>query len=81
MKPLDVNSQIPQAYLSSKTVTMTAAAALCRGRLREAEARPFFQQITLALDYCHKMGIANRSLRRQPWLQWRWPLSLYCNAY
>ena len=32
-----------------------------RGPLREDEARRFLQQLVIGLDYCHKMGVVNRS--------------------
>ena len=31
--------------------------------LSENEARWFFQQLVLGLDYCHKMGIVNRDIK------------------
>ncbi|KAG2499684.1 hypothetical protein HYH03_002619 [Edaphochlamys debaryana] len=34
-----------------------------RGRLPEGDARWFFQQIILALDYCHRRGVVNRDLK------------------
>ena len=34
-----------------------------RGHLDESHARWFFQQIILALDYCHRMGIVNRDIK------------------
>ena len=34
-----------------------------RGHLSEAHARWFFQQIILAMDYCHQMGIVNRDIK------------------
>eukprot|EP00198_Chlamydomonas_reinhardtii_P012503 XP_001701840.1 serine/threonine protein kinase 12 [Chlamydomonas reinhardtii] len=33
------------------------------GRLPEADARWFFQQIILGLDYCHRRGVVNRDLK------------------
>lgn len=32
-------------------------------RLSEGEARWFFQQIVVGLDYCHSRGVANRDLK------------------
>ncbi|MEW5313589.1 MAG: hypothetical protein WDW38_005145 [Sanguina aurantia] len=32
-------------------------------KLREPLARWFFQQLILAMDYCHKMGVANRDIK------------------
>jgi serine/threonine-protein kinase SRK2 len=32
----------------------------------EDEARWFFQQFIIGLDYCHKMGIANRDIKVRP---------------
>ena len=34
-----------------------------RGHLSESHARWFFQQIILAVDYCHQMGIVNRDIK------------------
>ncbi len=31
--------------------------------LQEAEARGIFQQLLLAVDYCHKMGVASRDIK------------------
>ncbi|CAL5225961.1 g8763 [Coccomyxa viridis] len=31
--------------------------------LAEAEARTIFQQLILAVDYCHRMGVANRDIK------------------
>ncbi len=31
--------------------------------LSEDNARWFFQQIVLAIDYCHRMGVANRDIK------------------
>lgn len=31
--------------------------------LSENEARWFFQQLVLGLDYCHKMGVVNRDIK------------------
>ena len=30
---------------------------------QESEARQLFQQLLLGLDYCHKMGVANRDIK------------------
>lgn len=30
--------------------------------LKEEQCRCFYQQIMLALDYCHKMGVANQDI-------------------
>ena len=39
-------------------------AAICRSHgLREEHCRFFYQQIILALDYCHKMSISNRDIK------------------
>ncbi len=32
-------------------------------RLKETQARWFFQQLILALDYCHRRGVANRDIK------------------
>ena len=34
--------------------------ATCSHGLKEEHARFFFQQIILAIDYCHKMKVSNR---------------------
>ncbi|WIA16599.1 hypothetical protein OEZ85_013266 [Tetradesmus obliquus] len=34
-----------------------------RNRLREPLARWFFQQLILAVDYCHRKGVANRDIK------------------
>jgi serine/threonine-protein kinase SRK2 len=34
-----------------------------QGRLKEAVARWFFQQLVVAVDYCHKRGVANRDIK------------------
>ena len=31
-----------------------------KGCLAEDEARRFFQQLVIGLEYCHKMGVVNR---------------------
>ena len=36
---------------------------LCSRGLDENKARWFFQQLILALDYCHKMNISNRDIK------------------
>ncbi len=46
------------------------------GRLKEAAARWFFQQLILGIDYCHRMGVVNRDIKLEntllqvdgPWL-------------
>ena len=34
-----------------------------RGGLPEADARFFFQQLVMGLDYCHRMGVVNRDVK------------------
>lgn len=34
-----------------------------RGGLREDEARWFFQQLIVCLDYCHRLGVVNRDIK------------------
>ena len=34
----------------------------CRG-IKESKARRLFQQLIIALDYCHRRGIVNRDLK------------------
>ncbi len=36
---------------------------VCSRGLDENKARWFFQQLILALDYCHKMNISNRDIK------------------
>lgn len=36
---------------------------MTRGGLVEEQARWFFQQLILAVDFCHKMGISNRDIK------------------
>ena len=33
--------------------------------LAEEEARYIFQQVLVAMDYCHRLGIANRDIKVQ----------------
>lgn len=35
----------------------------CRGRLKEDEARKYFQQLINAVDYCHSRGVYHRDLK------------------
>lgn len=34
-----------------------------RGGVHEHEARWFFQQLIIGLDYCHRMGVVNRDIK------------------
>lgn len=34
-----------------------------RGRLKEDEARKYFQQLVNAVDYCHSRGVYHRDLK------------------
>ena len=34
-----------------------------QGKLKEAVARWFFQQLIIGVDYCHKRGVANRDIK------------------
>lgn len=34
-----------------------------RGRLSEGESRRLFQQLMLAVDYCHRMGVSSRDIK------------------
>jgi serine/threonine-protein kinase SRK2 len=34
-----------------------------QGRLMEAVARWFFQQLVVGVDYCHRKGVANRDIK------------------
>lgn len=51
-------------------------------RLSESQARWFFQQLILGLDYCHKMGIVSRNISLENTLldNSSWPL-LKLNAF
>ena len=42
-----------------------------RRRLREPVARWFFQQLVLAVDYCHRKGVANRDIKVSEGAAWR----------
>ncbi|KAL0542652.1 hypothetical protein IC582_017725 [Cucumis melo] len=35
----------------------------CKGRLKEDEARKYFQQLINAVDYCHSRGVCHRDLK------------------
>ena len=38
--------------------------AITQGRpVPESECRRLFQQLTVAVDYCHRLGIANRDIK------------------
>jgi 5'-AMP-activated protein kinase catalytic alpha subunit len=36
------------------------------GRLKEDEARKYFQQLINAVDYCHSRGVYHRDLKVKP---------------
>ena len=36
-----------------------------RGGLPEPEARSFFQQLVIGVEFCHKMKVANRDIKLQ----------------
>jgi serine/threonine protein kinase len=44
----------------------------------EDEARWFFQQFIIGLDYCHKMGIANRDIKVPHMASWLRSLQRSC---
>eukprot|EP00210_Caulerpa_lentillifera_P000092 g88.t1 len=54
-----------------------------RGGLTDAAARFFFQQIVLAVDYCHKMNVVNRDIKLENVLvtgnNEEWPLLKICD--
>ncbi|KAL4425749.1 hypothetical protein ABPG75_009765 [Micractinium tetrahymenae] len=47
-----------------------------KGGLRESEARWFFQQLMVAVDYCHRMGVTSRDIKLENTLLdgGQWPL-------
>jgi len=49
--------------------------------LTEEEARWFFQQLIIGLDYCHKMGIMSRDIKLENTLldDGQWPLLKICD--
>lgn len=52
-----------------------------KGGLTEDQARWFFQQLIIGLDYCHKMGVANRDIKLENTLldDSPWPLLKICD--
>jgi len=53
-----------------------------RGALAEEKARWIFQQLIVAIDYCHKMGICNRDIKLENAIVDRdceWPLLKMCD--
>ena len=52
-----------------------------KGGLGESEARWFFQQLVVALDYCHRKGVINRDVKLENTLiHWaRKPLLKICD--
>lgn len=36
--------------------------------ISEDDSRWLFQQLIIAVDYCHKLGIANRDIKVRTWL-------------
>ena len=65
---LDISAVLAVTVLSSATSQCDECAqaacigfVCCRSHgLKEEHARFFFQQIILAIDYCHKMKVSNR---------------------
>lgn len=49
--------------------------------LNEGEARWFFQQLIVGLDYCHQMGVASRDIKLENTLLdgGPWPLLKICD--
>lgn len=49
--------------------------------LSESEARWFFQQLIIGLDYCHRMGVASRDIKLENTLldDSQWPLLKICD--
>ena len=49
--------------------------------LNEKEARWFFQQLIVGLDYCHQMGVASRDIKLENTLLdgGQWPLLKICD--
>ena len=48
------------------------------GRLREADAQWFFQQLILGIDYCHRKGIVNRDIKLENLLLMKVPNQRPC---
>jgi serine/threonine-protein kinase SRK2 len=57
----------------------------CSGGLDEERCRWFYQQLILAMDYCHKKGISNRDIKLEntlldsPEMKNRKPLLKICD--
>lgn len=52
-----------------------------QGKLREAVARWFFQQLMIGVEYCHKRGVANRDIKLEnTLLQVQHILTTACNC-
>ncbi len=63
--------QFKDVFLTSQYICIVMEYAECGtmfkyvqqyGRLKEAVARWFFQQLVLGVDYCHARGVANRDI-------------------
>jgi serine/threonine protein kinase len=52
-----------QSFLKLQTSILPKPNDTIGRYLQEDEARWFFQQLILALDYCHKKGVANRDMK------------------
>lgn len=48
---------------SNLLVLTQLSVSVCSHGLKEDHGRFFYQQIILALDYCHKMNISNRDIK------------------
>ena len=61
----------PSDYNCSAALCEPCAQAFSNSRgLAEDLARWFFQQLIVALDFCHRKGIANRDIKLEVRLAW-----------
>jgi len=53
--------------INSIAVTQQLHDQATNGRLKEDEARKYFQQLINAVDYCHSRGVYHRDLKVDPY--------------